>query len=78
MAGAQKTLKPPLILDGLVAEVMHTVSIWERWDRMRPDGSISPGEMTSFNHYALGSIVDWLHQVLAVLVRLSPVGDLCL
>ena len=32
---------------------------------MLPDGSINPGEMTSFNHYALGSVADYLHRVVA-------------
>lgn len=36
-------------------------TIWERWDSQRPDGSVNPGEMTSFNHYGLGSVADWLH-----------------
>jgi alpha-L-rhamnosidase len=40
---------------------MGATTIWERWDSMLPDGSINPGEMTSFNHYALGSVVNWLH-----------------
>jgi alpha-L-rhamnosidase len=35
--------------------------MWERWDSMLPDGHINPGEMTSFNHYALGSVGAWLH-----------------
>ena len=37
--------------------------MWERWDSMLPDGSINPGEMTSFNHYAFGAVADWLHRV---------------
>jgi len=36
--------------------------MWERWDSMLPDGSINPGEMTSFNHYALGSVGAWLYE----------------
>lgn len=42
---------------------MGATTIWERWDSMLPDGSINPGEMTSFNHYALGSVANWLHEV---------------
>ncbi|WP_203568111.1 alpha-L-rhamnosidase [Aestuariimicrobium ganziense] len=42
---------------------MGATTIWERWDSMLPDGSINPGEMTSFNHYALGAVCDWLYQV---------------
>ncbi|KAJ5999985.1 hypothetical protein N7481_000394 [Penicillium waksmanii] len=44
---------------------MGATTIWERWDSMRADGSVNPGEMTSFNHYALGSIVNWLHKDVA-------------
>jgi alpha-L-rhamnosidase len=39
---------------------------------MLPDGSINPGEMTSFNHYALGSVVDWVHRRLAGLAPAAP------
>ena len=38
---------------------MGATTIWERWDSMLPDGSINPGSMTSFNHYALGAVADW-------------------
>jgi alpha-L-rhamnosidase len=41
---------------------MGATTIWERWDSMLPDGTINPGEMTSFNHYALGAVADWLHR----------------
>lgn len=37
-------------------------TIWERWDSMLPNGKINPGEMTSFNHYALGSVAGWMHR----------------
>jgi alpha-L-rhamnosidase len=47
-------------------------SIWERWDSMLPDGSINPGAMTSFNHYALGSIVNWLHTTVGGISPLEP------
>ena len=42
---------------------MGATTVWERWDSMLPDGSVNPGEMTSFNHYALGAVADWLHRV---------------
>ncbi|MCQ6270669.1 glycoside hydrolase family 78 protein [Pseudarthrobacter sp. R1] len=41
---------------------MGATTVWERWDSMLPDGTINPGEMTSFNHYALGAVADWLHR----------------
>jgi alpha-L-rhamnosidase len=43
---------------------MGATTVWERWDSILPDGSINPGEMTSFNHYALGSVADWLHRTI--------------
>ncbi|GCE30362.1 alpha-L-rhamnosidase [Dictyobacter alpinus] len=51
---------------------MGATTIWERWDSMLPDGSINPGEMTSFNHYALGAIADWLHRTVAGLEPAAP------
>jgi alpha-L-rhamnosidase len=51
---------------------MGATTVWERWDSMLPDGSVNPGEMTSFNHYAFGSIADWLHRVVAGLAPAAP------
>ncbi len=51
---------------------MGATTIWERWDSMLPDGSINPGEMTSFNHYALGAVADWLHRSVAGLAPGAP------
>jgi alpha-L-rhamnosidase len=71
----------------LYSVTMGATTIWERYDSMLPDGSINPGEMTSFNHYALGAVADWMHRVLvglaplepgyrSVLVAPQPIGDL--
>ena len=43
---------------------MGATTIWERWDSMLPNGRINPGEMTSFNHYALGAVAHWMHTVI--------------
>ncbi|MFF7475597.1 family 78 glycoside hydrolase catalytic domain [Streptomyces sp. NPDC008092] len=51
---------------------MGATTIWERWDSMLPDGSVNPGEMTSFNHYALGAVADWLHRTVAGLATAGP------
>ncbi|WP_183501204.1 family 78 glycoside hydrolase catalytic domain [Microbacterium invictum] len=51
---------------------MGATTIWERWDSMLPDGTINPGEMTSFNHYAFGSIATWMHRTVAGLAPLEP------
>jgi alpha-L-rhamnosidase len=47
-------------------------TIWERWDSLLPDGTVNPGQMTSFNHYALGAVADWLHGTVAGLAPLEP------
>jgi alpha-L-rhamnosidase len=51
---------------------MGATTIWERWDSMLPDGSINTGEMTSFNHYALGAAADFLHRIVAGLAPATP------
>jgi alpha-L-rhamnosidase len=38
-------------------------TIWERWDGLRPDGTLQDPAMNSFNHYALGSVGEWLYTV---------------
>ena len=56
----------------LYAVTMGATTIWERWDSMLPDGSINPGEMTSFNHYAFGAVADWMHRSVGGLAPLEP------
>lgn len=51
---------------------MGATTIWERWDSIRPDGTINPSGMTSLNHYALGAIADWLHRVVGGLSPAEP------
>jgi alpha-L-rhamnosidase len=51
---------------------MGATTIWERWDSMLPDGTINPGQMTSFNHYALGAVAYWMHQIIGGIVPLEP------
>ncbi|KAF6794657.1 alpha-rhamnosidase [Colletotrichum sojae] len=51
---------------------MGATTVWERWDSMLEDGSVNPGEMTSFNHYALGSVANWMHSSIGGLSPLEP------
>ena len=39
---------------------------------MLEDGSVNPGQMTSFNHYALGAVADWLHRVPGGITPVTP------
>ncbi len=47
-------------------------TVWERWDSLMPDGTVNPGTMTSFNHYAFGAVADWLHRVVAGIESAAP------
>ncbi|MGX5682281.1 family 78 glycoside hydrolase catalytic domain [Schumannella luteola] len=51
---------------------MGATTVWERWDSLLPDGSVNPGQMTSFNHYALGAVASWLHGRLAGISPAEP------
>ncbi len=44
-------------------------TIWESWDAISPDGEIRP---MSFNHYAPGSVDDWLYRRVAGIRATSP------
>ncbi|CDK28766.1 unnamed protein product [Kuraishia capsulata CBS 1993] len=56
----------------LYAVTMGATTIWERWDSMVPDGTINPGEMTSFNHYAFGAVASWMHSTIGGLSKSEP------
>ncbi len=38
-------------------------TMWEHWDGIKPDGSIWPANMNSYNHYAYGAVADWMYSV---------------
>jgi alpha-L-rhamnosidase len=40
-------------------------TIWERWDGIKPDGSMQDAGMNSFNHYAYGAVGEWMYRVMA-------------
>ncbi|KAF5691497.1 bacterial alpha-L-rhamnosidase domain-containing protein [Fusarium circinatum] len=56
---------------------MGATTIWERWDSMLPDGSINPGDMTSFNHYAYGAVAKFMVECVAGLKQLEPAWTRC-
>jgi len=56
----------------LYAVKMGATTIWERWNSVLPDGSISDTGMNSLNHYAYGSIVEWMYRYMA---GIDPVED---
>jgi alpha-L-rhamnosidase len=52
--------------------VQGATTVWERWDSLLEDGAVNPGEMTSFNHYAFGAVVDWMYRRLAGVAPAGP------
>jgi alpha-L-rhamnosidase len=40
-------------------------TVWEHWDGLKPDGTMWSADMNSFNHYAYGSIGEWMHSSVA-------------
>lgn len=59
-------------LSWLYPVTMGATTIWERWDSMLPDGTLNSSNMTSFNHYALGSVANWMHSTIAGIKPLEP------
>jgi alpha-L-rhamnosidase len=51
---------------------MGATTTWERWDSLRPGGSVNPNQMTSFNHYAFGAVADWLHRTVGGIAPAAP------
>jgi len=41
---------------------LGATTIWERWNSLLEDGTISGTDMNSLNHYAYGSIADWMYR----------------
>ncbi|MFF0160658.1 alpha-L-rhamnosidase [Streptomyces sp. NPDC005263] len=61
-------------------------TMWERWDSIQPDGAFQTPDMNSFNHYAYGSVGEWMYTNIAgisagrpgyreIVIRPRPGGD---
>ena len=44
---------------------MGATTIWERWDSLLPDGTPNPDGMNSYNHYAYGSVMEFVYRRIA-------------
>jgi len=42
--------------------IMGATTVWERWNSVLPNGEISGTGMNSLNHYAYGSIIEWVYR----------------
>lgn len=44
---------------------MGATTIWERWNSLMPDGTPNPEGMNSYNHYAYGSVMEFVYRRIA-------------
>ena len=44
---------------------MGATTIWERWNSLMPDGTPNPDGMNSYNHYAYGSVTEFVYRRIA-------------
>lgn len=56
----------------LYAVKMGATTIWERWNSVGPDGKIAENGMNSLNHYAYGSVAQWLYEDVAGIAPMEP------
>ncbi|MFJ1646725.1 alpha-L-rhamnosidase [Streptomyces sp. NPDC088258] len=47
-------------------------TMWERWDSITPDGGFQDAGMNSFNHYAYGSVGEWMYANIAGIAPSGP------
>lgn len=47
-------------------------TIWERWNSITPEGDFDLSGMNSLNHYAYGSIGDWIYRKISGISQLEP------
>ncbi len=51
---------------------LGATTVWERWNSVLPDGSVSDTGMNSLNHYAYGAVVGWMYADVAGIKPLAP------
>ena len=51
---------------------LGATTIWERWNSVLPDGSVSGTGMNSLNHYAYGSVTEFLYRYAAGIIPAEP------
>lgn len=51
---------------------LGATTIWERWNSILPDGTLSGTEMNSLNHYSFGSVAQFLYENIGGIQREEP------
>jgi alpha-L-rhamnosidase len=74
--GADETAYSLLLQDTypswLYEVAMGATTIWERWNGVLEDGTPNPNSMNNLNHYAYGSIANWMYRYMC---GLNPVEE---
>ena len=60
MSTAQKVLMNNGYPGWLYEVDMGATTVWERWNSLMPDGTPNPDGMNSYNHYAYGSVMEFV------------------
>lgn len=56
----------------LYAVKLGATTVWERWNSLDENGKIAENGMNSLNHYAYGSIAQWMYQDVAGIAPAAP------
>ena len=51
---------------------LGATTVWERWNSVMPDGSVSSTGMNSMNHYANGAVLQWIYETAGGLSPAAP------
>ncbi len=51
---------------------MGATTMWENWNGIKPDGTMLHPGLNSMNHYAYGSIGDWMYRKIGGINQLEP------
>lgn len=55
----------------LYAVNLGATTIWERWNSVLPDGSISGTGMNSLNHYSYGAVIEFIYRYAAGIIPIE-------
>ncbi len=71
MGTAQKVLMNNGYPGWLYEVDMGATTVWERWNSLTPDGTPNPAGMNSYNHYAYGSVMEFVVKRIAGIEPIS-------
>ncbi len=69
---AEKVLFNPDFPGWMYEVSMGATTVWERWNSLLPDGTPNPDGMNSYNHYAYGSVMEFVYRRIAGIEAAAP------